>query len=249
MEYPYILICDDIEEIRTDIAERINLLFENCFDVHTFCETTSLLKYINENSDRNGIIFMDICLKDENGVLEAVKIQSLYPRIKLVFITAYTEHLSSIFDAKPDHLLFKPFSDEDLSKCIRKSLNNLMSEEKIKITVKAVGDENIVIHPNNIFYIESSRRIIIIHTKDSVISTYMKLSEILPLLPQNFIQCHKSFIVNMNVVKSYHSSAFILSDLNEIPISKSMRDFVKNAFFNHIKLIQSGKEVHSYERN
>lgn len=241
MEYPYILICDDLEEIRTDITTRINNLFENCFDVFSFSETTSLMKYISEHSDRNGIIFMDIRLKDENGIQEAVKIQNLYPRIKLVFITAFTDHLSSIFDARPDNLLFKPFTDEELAKCIRKVLNVLMTEEKDKITVKAVGDENIIIHPNNIYFIESSQRIIIIHTRDSVISTYMKLSEILPLLPQNFIQCHKSFIVNMNVVKSYSSTDFVLSDSSIIPISKSMRDSVKNAFFNHVKLVQLSK--------
>lgn len=59
-----------------------------------------------------------------------------------------------------------------------------------------------------------------------------KISEIIKELPPNFIQVHRSYIVNFNYVKDVYSNFIIMKNKLEIPISRSKRQILK------IKLIE-----------
>ncbi|NER13563.1 hypothetical protein GWK08_08955 [Leptobacterium flavescens] len=54
-----------------------------------------------------------------------------------------------------------------------------------------------------------------------------KLSKIMEDLPPNFIQCHKSYIVNLNYIKRINSKTVFLNNNRTVPLSRSF----KNDFF------------------
>ena len=49
------------------------------------------------------------------------------------------------------------------------------------------------------------------------------LKKFLEKLPNNFLQCHKSYIVNYNYINSFNSKSLIINE-EEIPISSKFKD-------------------------
>lgn len=50
-----------------------------------------------------------------------------------------------------------------------------------------------------------------------------KLSDLITELPPNFVKCHRSYAVNKNFIKSISSKAIILTNSEEIPVSRSFK--------------------------
>lgn len=51
-----------------------------------------------------------------------------------------------------------------------------------------------------------------------------KLSQVKEELPPNFIQCHRSFIVNSNFIKQVNSASLMLINKEQIPLSRSYKN-------------------------
>ena len=74
--------------------------------------------------------------------------------------------------------------------------------------------------------------------KKKVVSTSMR-TKFLESIPfdyekADFINCHSSFIVNMNYVKAIETNSFILKDGTVIPISRGQYSTVKDAYIKHL---------------
>ena len=50
----------------------------------------------------------------------------------------------------------------------------------------------------------------------------------------NFINCHASYVVNMNHVKSMNDKSFIMKNEEVIPISKNLLTIVKKRYINYL---------------
>ncbi|HRO73227.1 MAG TPA: LytTR family DNA-binding domain-containing protein, partial [Saprospiraceae bacterium] len=75
----------------------------------------------------------------------------------------------------------------------------------------------------DIMYIEADQvylHVVLIHKKTIIIRQSLKtmLSE---LTDDNLIQCHRSYIVNKNHIKSWNTSQITLTDNTEIPVSRN----------------------------
>ena len=53
---------------------------------------------------------------------------------------------------------------------------------------------------------------LIFHTKNRDYETYSSFNKIQPCLPDNFVRCHKSFIVNMDKILDIKSDNTVLFD-------------------------------------
>ena len=54
-------------------------------------------------------------------------------------------------------------------------------------------------------------------------------------LPASFIQCHKSFLVNMDHVKELKADSVVLSSNQVVPVSQKRRKFVREAVFSRVQ--------------
>lgn len=77
------------------------------------------------------------------------------------------------------------------------ALIKAIKEDKTEESVKTFSVKGKIfnIKINNIKYIESDKRVAIIHEKDIVRKIYAKLNELEELLPKQFIRCHQSYII------------------------------------------------------
>lgn len=77
--------------------------------------------------------------------------------------------------------------------------------------------------------IESMGRKVEIHCQEKVYEQYASLSYIAKNLTDGFIQCHKSFYVNMEYIHHIEPSGLVLDDGTEIPISQTRRKPTREA--------------------
>ncbi|EDP97121.1 LytTR family DNA-binding domain-containing protein [Kordia algicida OT-1] len=118
-----------------------------------------------------------------------------------------------------------------------KTLESAQSEtlEKIEELKKIVIKNHIVlkdktkVYISDLMYIKSEDHYLRIFTNDTK-SAFVrgKLSQIKEELPPNFIQSHRSYIINSNFIKQINKNHIILLDKTEIPLSRSHKNNFKD---------------------
>ena len=153
-------------------------------------------------------IYIDIKIDSLNGIEIAQKIQQENPKIKIIYMTAYSQYSEAIFKTKPTYLLLKPIKKEQ----IKKSLERALQEEKQNKTIKTFNIKGKIfnIEVEKIKYIESNKRVVIIYEEDLKRRIYGKLDEIEEMLSSNFVRCHQSYIVNLEHVRELNTHEFVL---------------------------------------
>lgn len=183
---------------------------------------------------RIDILFIDVCLDDADGV-ELVK--ELFPAQSLtqvVYVAGYPEHCTRVYQSSHVYFLLKPVVQADLFDAVDKALANLDNELRRPFAV-SVGGNVMRIVPDDIDFVESDRRKIRIHMGDSVVETYGSLARVASMLPPEFIQCHKSFLVNMNRVAELQPEDAVLLSGERVPVSQKRRKFVKESLLEHLR--------------
>ena len=81
---------------------------------------------------------------------------------------------------------------------------------------------------DDIYYIESSNRKIIMFMRDGKTECYGKISEFEDQLREGFFRIHKGYLVNMRYVERYSRTEVRMKDGSSLLISKyKYQDFVK----------------------
>lgn len=232
------VVCDDNKDFADYLGQYLSEIEPNCF-VKVFHSAEGLLFNIPELSEYVDAIFLDINLKHENGIDVAVDILREYLNINIVYITGYPDEYSqAIFNCPPDIVptafLVKPIKKEFLLNAIEriKGINSNPDNYKNFICVKK-QNEKLVIHTDKISYISVQGRKLTIYTPHESIERVTinnTLSQFIKQLPKNFVQCHKSFCVNLQYVKSFNGwKKVTLTDNTEISISRSFTNSFKQA--------------------
>jgi len=111
-------------------------------------------------------------------------------------------------------------------------IEQLKTHESNLITLKSSG---LILDVNKIYYIESQNRYVLItyHDNDKTDSIYERssLKDFIQLLPDEFVQIHRSYVVNTSQSKSRASKyKLIMKDDEVLPISESQVDAYDKAF-------------------
>ncbi|WP_425449413.1 LytR/AlgR family response regulator transcription factor [Dethiothermospora halolimnae] len=201
-----ILIIEDQKEQRFILKNILGALDGdyNIYCVSSVEETLALIKKKKFN-----LFFIDIGLPDGSGLDLAKKIRNmpLYELTWIVFLTTFKDHILDAF--KETHCydyIIKPYKKEQIldiaKKLIRNtSINNSNLDNEKYISFKL---KNIVlkIRLSDIIFIEVYKKNCSIHTHNQIHKIKRtSLKKILKMLPyKNFIQCHRSYAINLNHV-------------------------------------------------
>ncbi|MBQ9700556.1 MAG: response regulator transcription factor [Lachnospiraceae bacterium] len=228
-----ILICDDDVNIQNDMRDRLTRVFEELvpdevISITAFSNAFSLRDYMETKKILVDAIFMDITLSvdgRENGIDIAKRIKEEHPNISIVFYTGNVEYAEKIFEVDPLWLLLKPTNDDRIRTVLKKLIEVTTGNEYI--VVKKVGELHRV-NVNDIFYVESQGKYVKVHTDKECLATINKLDNIMEQLGENFVRCHKSYLVNIKKVKQFTYSKLVLFDDTEILVSRSYKAKIKD---------------------
>jgi len=88
---------------------------------------------------------------------------------------------------------------------------------------------------DDMIYLEKALRKIIVHTKKGDISFYGKFCEVMPLLDERFVFCHRSYVLNMDEIRSLSSDAIALGNGDVIQYGKKTYLRLRKAYKGYMK--------------
>lgn len=234
-----IVICDDDSaELLKDKNAIIELItsvqYKHEISLDTFSSGDALLKSIEKHGSYD-ILILDIMMPGMSGIELAEEIRRSNNNCKIIFLTSSQEFALYSYKVKSFYYLLKPFSRIELNSIISEAINE-MGEEKSKSIVLKEKRKLTRVQIYRIIYIESVKHTINFHLNNNeVISSSGTLTEFSDILlsAKQFIQCHKSFIVNMNYVSNISNKDFTLEDKTLIPISRQLYINVKNKYLDY----------------
>ena len=198
-----VMIVDD-EKLALGRLKR--LLNENKIeDITEFNNPVDALKEIVKT--KFDVVFLDISMPNISGLELADSILAMEPKTFIVFQTAHEEFALEAFKKGGVGYLVKPIQSEDI-KAILEKINNFKtttSEENKKILAKR-GDKLYLIDIDDIYYIKADLDEVIVRIKDTDAYVRRKIGDLESLLVgKNFFRVHRSYIVNVDKIKSLKS--------------------------------------------
>lgn len=175
------------------------------------------LEYIQNND--SDLIFLDIQMPELTGI-NFMKIVGA--KQKYILTTAYSEYALEGYEHNIVDYLLKPISFERFLKSTLKAQERFsFQEEDAHFFVKSSGQQH-RINFNEILYIESIKDYVNIRTSEEEYIVLDTLKSMENQLSEKFVRIHKSFIVNLDKVKSIGAKKLVLPEY-EIPIGDSYR--------------------------
>ena len=200
------------------------------------------------NKKEISLFYVDISLKDSSGLDFAKKVRTVnkYKLTSIVFITTYVKHMLEAF--KEIHCydyIIKPYKEEEVREVTLTLLENKKREDtklidEKKYAVFNIGGIFLKICVDDIIFIEVYLRTFIIHTKtekyEAKNTSLKKIKEQMKYF--NFIQVHKSYIVNLKLIRSIDKTTcpwnIRFKNCKEcVPIGNKFKDDVLKGFRNN----------------
>lgn len=227
-------VCDDEKEAVQYLANLLdrNELIES---VRMFTDQEEFLQEVR-NGELFDVVFMDIDWKNEiDGILLSSQLFEMVPATQIIYVTGYNDRFSQQIFLEKSNLcgyLVKPVQKEILDKLLLKAEANTRSAEE-----KLVVRQNGMIHAiaiKDICYLESNGHHVMIHTLDEKLEIYGKLEAIKAKLPKCFLQCHKSYIINMNHIRYIDKNVILMRGERRINISRNKYSEVREQYFHYM---------------
>jgi len=183
----------------------------NIYKAYTGEECFNILDNINID-----MFILDIQLPDISGIKIAEKIRNI-PKYELTYMIFITTHTQLQLDAfKKVHcydFIEKPYKKEELIQIIKRlekgiSAQKQQGEQNRKSITFQMKDFTIKLYTDEILFIESDRRNCIVHTENrEYLIRNITIKKIIELLPmKNFMQTHKSYIINLSNIYKIEKS-------------------------------------------
>ena len=226
-----ICICDDDAAARAQLEELVGQYFNGrAFLLTTHSGYTDFLT-AKQHLD---LLLMDIDLGDGSGIELAKGVKYADSSTCVIFVTAHPEYVEESFEAEPVYFLVKPIRSDSFQRAMDRAMARLTEarqESKLAVTFQ---NRVSTVALRDIMYIEFSVRSATIHTGSQPLRTYEKLSSLQQRVDSRFIQCHKSYLVNMDYVVGLQGNMLELCNGVQIPVSQSRAKFTRETLLRHL---------------
>lgn len=190
------VLCDD----NLNSLKRLEKLLESVFINKNLeaqislitTEPADLMNYIKNNPVN--VVILDIDLKSKiSGLDLANMIRKQDKNVYIIFTTGHLEYGLLAYKYKTFDYLSKPITLERLEDTIDRLIDDMFGNATKFVRL---DNNKTIIDQDGIQYIQKDGMKVIFHTDTRDYETYSSFKKILPQLPAQFVQCHKSYIVN-----------------------------------------------------
>lgn len=196
------VICDD----NLHILDKLSKMLEDIFARYNYDakvgfksdNVDEILHYVDTN--KTDVMILDINLKaGKTGLEIAEVVRKKNKNVYLIFTTAHLEYAMMAYRFKTFDYLAKPITFERLEDTIVRLFDDIngLPAKYLKIDSK-----NTIVDENEIEYIKRDGMKLVFHTISCDYDTYSSFAKQEENLPDNFVRCHKSYMVNTNNIKN-----------------------------------------------
>lgn len=228
-----IAICDD------DIVAtgKLDCMLQNIakkyfvdLEIEVYWDGEGLIKSV-ESKVYYDMIFLDIEMKNENGISVARKIRKIDNNVLIIYVTSYESYMLESFSVRPFRFIIKPLNEQELHNCFKAAFDDISnSDSYFRYNYQRIRHK---IPIRDILYFQSNRRKIKIVTQENVFEFYGKLNDIETSLINSkavFLRVHQSFLVNYKHVKGLSYDFLVLDNGKYIPISEDRRKQISEQY-------------------
>lgn len=177
------------------------------------------------------IVFLDINMKEIDGLKTARELRKLCHETYIIFVTAFINYSLEGYKVNAIRYLLK--TDINFKQSVYESLDAVFQKmEYIPIIKKfnfREGNKNISLE--KILYIESILHKLEFHIFDEEIvlyTMYGTLNNISKMFTKDFVRIHQSYLVNLRFVKKITGNSLLLFNDITLPIARTRLKEVRN---------------------
>ncbi|MCM1375803.1 MAG: response regulator transcription factor [Muribaculum sp.] len=184
------------------------------------------------------ILFLDIRMGSMDGLETASELRRRGFDGYLIFTTALREEVFRSFAVSPFDYLVKPIGAQAFASAMERLLAD-MSGRGASLLVQR-GTESRIVTFEEIVYCEVMDRKIYLHLRSGeTVDYYERIERLEAKLDRRFYRCHRSYLVNLQYLRSYQSGRAVLesdgSGRVEVPISRLKNKEFAQAVLQYLK--------------
>ena len=239
-----IAICDDQDIFLETIKEKVYRVCkcENIeIEIDCYKSGEDLIENLKKDNIVYDILFLDILMKETNGIDTAKEIRKFDSRLQIILCTSSKDYILQGYEVEAIGYFIKDEDDSVLYKILKRAIKkiNRISEEYILINLK---NSIRTIYLKDIEFVEVCNRTISIHTDKEIIDFNGKMQEMMDKLKnKNFILTHRSYLVNIAKIKDIEGTSITVKSGKEILLSRLRSKEVRKAYLDYV-LLESGEK-------
>lgn len=205
--------------------------------IEDFSSAESFLFAWEEERDID-VLFVDIQMKEMNGMDMARRVRRQDPDIAIVFTTGIADYMEEGYEVEALHYLLKPISREKLGQCMDRVLERggrgrfilvQTGEETQKLAVERVMYVEARGHGCVVEYTVRSGETLQIEATESISELAGKLEDC------GFVKCHRSYLCRIGGIQRIDRTELLLDNGSRIPVSRRMYAQVNQAFIHFFR--------------
>lgn len=218
-------LVDDEENWRTVIYEKIRIYFPE-ESVEVFVSGNSFL----EKREKYDVVFLDVEMEGLDGFETAQEYRLYDPDGIIMILTTHSEMVKRGYVVNAFRYLDKTNMEEELKEAVT-AVKKVFQKNR-KISVPIVGMGNKIFELKEIIYIETEKRNILIHTWNGTFCSSLGMAELEKILGTAFFRCHRSYIVNLDMVKTINGVDLEMKNGEIVLLSARKRMEFKRKYLN-----------------
>lgn len=215
----HIAICDDERYMLDKLKKLVSDFFykENIqISILQFSSGEELLNY-NKPIE---VLFLDIQMKNMNGMETAKKLRNHNFRGVLIFVTILKELVFQAFEVQAFDYLLKPIEEEHFKKVMNRLLISLKSAKEKSLLIQRKSENRIIFFDDIIFCEIMNRKVYLHLQSEEIIDYYDKIENLETKLDRRFFRCHRSYLINLKYLKSFRDGLAYMNNGETIPVSR-----------------------------
>ena len=221
-------IIDDSDIDRTLIKRFLAKYSEERLVYFEVFEYKSAEEFFASGQSGVQLAFLDIYMEGINGIELGRTIRDKDKDIVIVLVSGSNEYASEAFEIQADYYLKKPIARELFEKCMQNVLCKTFDRTYVEIYI---GRKQVKIFVQDIYYVETGGRKLILHTIDGDYETYMPISSFLKIVPESlFVRTSRFEAVSLLHTERINVDDIFLSNGQQLILSPKMSDEVREAF-------------------
>lgn len=226
-----IAICDD----NTKDAQRIQFALSDISpNMEIICYNTGSALLQAAKEAKFDIVFLDIYLKQENGMEIATALRQSSPDTQIVFSTTSRDFAVEAFQVQAADYLVKPYSEMDIVKAFSRANVRQKQQKPDSVLLKA-GREMRVFRPQDVVSIESDKHYTLLTAADGTQTRlHLSYSEVAPQFSEPFIEVRRGITINLAYVSGFNGNTLTLTDGSRCTVSRSRLSAVIQSYTRYV---------------
>ncbi len=232
-----VAFCDDDSVMVNEISKLFDKYCAENDQKITYMVFNSPLELLAEieKGTHFDILLLDVIMPGQNGMNVAKEIRQHDRTAKIIFLTSSAEFAVESYEVDAFHYCLKPIGEEVFHRLMDSAVSECEKEKQGSLILRCKsGITRIVLE--KLMYCEVIGRTLVFHLEGGAcLESNGCLDELSEELAQygSFLRTHRSFLINMEYIRSISYKAVVLDNQEQIPIPHGKCSEIKKQYLNY----------------